>query len=118
MAVKHVDLDDCYLPKSDDKKIVVDVKIGDGQQGSYSIFLGHELIASNAPAKLGTKADIAGKRTTISVTIVDELKETNWTSITVHVKEGNGEPVKFGPYKVQAENHLDTVIYTLKLLHQ
>lgn len=117
MAVKHVDLDDCYLPKTNDNDIFVDVTIGDGQEGSYSIFLGKNLIMANGKAKLGKKADVAEKKTVISVTIVDELKETNWTSMTVFVSE-NGETTKFGPYKMQAEHHLDTVIYTLKLIHQ
>jgi hypothetical protein len=118
MAVKHVDLDDCYTPKSNDKEVVVDVLIGDGQAGSYSVFLGAEFIEANAPARLGKKADIMGKNTIVSVTIVDELLETNWTSMTVVITEGGGRPTKFGPYKVQAENHLDTIVYTLKLMHE
>ncbi len=101
MAVKHVDLDDCYIPKTSDQDIIVDVAIGDGQEGSYSVFLGKK----------------AGKKTTVSVTIVDELKETNWTSMTVFFLE-RGETTQYGPYKMRAENHLDTIIYTLKLIHQ
>lgn len=118
MSVKHVDLDDCYIPKADNQIITVDVEIGDGQSGSYSIFLGTKLMKANGPAKLGKKGDIMGKKTRVSVTIVDELQETNWTSMTVLIAEGAGTPTKFGPYKVRAENHLDTVIYTLKLVHQ
>ena len=118
MAVKLVDLDDVYIPKTEDKDIIVDVTIGDGQDGSYAIFLGTDFIEANAPANLGKKANVVGKKTTVSVTIVDELQETNWTSMTVYVSEGPGKPAKFGPYKSQAENHLDTIIYTLKLSHQ
>ncbi|HUC82004.1 MAG TPA: hypothetical protein VMR70_13895 [Flavisolibacter sp.] len=118
MAVKHVDLDDCYVPKSSDKEIVVKVEIGDGQDGSYSVFLGTSFIVANAPARLGKKADIMGKSTIVSAIVVDVLQETNWTSMTVLVTEGSGKPTKFGPYKTQAETHLDTVIYTLKLIHQ
>lgn len=117
MAVKHVDLDDCYIPKTSDKDILVDVTIGDGQEGSYSVFLGKNLVQANGQARLGKKADVVGKNTTISVTVIDELKETNWTSMTVFVTE-KGEISKFGPYKIQAEHHLDTIIYTLKLVHQ
>ncbi len=29
-----------------------------------------------------------------------------------------GETTQYGPYKMRAENHLDTIIYTLKLIHQ
>ena len=117
MAVKHVDLDDCYIPKTDDQDIIVDVEIGDGQDGSYAIFSGPVLVKANAPANLGKKSDVMGKSTIVSATIVDELDETNWTSITVRVKEGPGNPAIFGPYKAQAENNNDTVIYTLKLVH-
>jgi hypothetical protein len=117
MAVKNVHLDDCYIPKSQDQNITVEVTIGDGQSGSYSIFLGKTLVSVNEPAHLGTRADIQGTRTTIAVVIVDELKETNWTSISARFIEG-GEVAEFGPYKTQAENHLDTIIYTLKVVHQ
>jgi hypothetical protein len=117
MAVKHVDLEDCYNPTSNNKDITVSVKIGDGQEGSYAIFLGTELVSVDSPGKLGKKGDVVGKNTIISVTIVDELEETNWTSITVNVKEGS-EIKQFGPYRMQAENNNDTVIYTLKLVHQ
>ncbi len=117
MAVNHVDLDDCYIPKTNEQDIIVEVAIGDGQEGSYSVFLGKNLVKANAPANIGKKANLAGKKTTVSVTIVDELKHTNWTSITVFFSEG-GETTQFGPYKMRAENHLDTIIYTLKLIHQ
>ena len=117
MAVKHIDLDDCYNAKTEDKDIVVDVTIGDGQEGSYSIFFANQFIEANAPATIGKKDEVTGKRTTVSVTVVDELQETNWTSMTVWVQEGNHQ-TKYGPYSAQAENHLDTVIYTLKLWHQ
>lgn len=118
MAVKHVDLDDCYTPKTTTEDIVVDVTVGDAQSGAYVIFLGTKLIKANKPANLGKSAKVKGKTTTISATIVDVLEETNWTSITVSVKEGEGNETTYGPYKTQAENHLDTVIYTLKLVNQ
>lgn len=118
MAVKHIDLEDCYVPKTSTKPVVVDVQIGDGQDGAYAVFLGTDFVGANAPVTLGKKADLKGKRTTVSVTIVDQLEETNWTSVTVHVTEGESNSQTFGPYKTQAENHLDTVIYTLKLIHQ
>lgn len=117
MAVKHVDLADCYTPVTDNHDIIVKVDIGDGQGGSYSVFLGTKFINANAPANLGKKDAVEGKKTTVSVTIVDTLKETNWTSMTVFVFEGS-LTTTFGPYKLQAESHLDTIIYTLKLINQ
>jgi hypothetical protein len=118
MATKLVELNDTYSPKTSDKDIIVDVKIGDGQDGSYAIFLGSEFIEVNAPANIGKKKNILGKKTTISVTIVDQLEETNMTSMTVFITEGLAKAKKYGPYKAEAEAHLDTVIYTLKLSHQ
>jgi len=117
MAVKHVDLADIYTPKTSTKNIIVDVQIGDGQSGAYTIFLGMKLLGANEPANLGKKANVIGKKTTISVTIIDTLEETNWTSMTVFVSEGDAITV-YGPYKVEAEEHLDTIIYTLKLVNQ
>jgi hypothetical protein len=117
MAVKHVDFDDTYKIRTTTQNIVVDVVIGDGQVGSYSVFLGRKLVKSNAPADLGKKSEVLGKRTIISVTVVDTLKQTNWTSMTVFINEGASETI-YGPYKVMAENHLDTIIYTLKLINE
>ena len=117
MAVKHVDLDDCYIPKTNDSEIIVRVELGDGQSGSYSIFLGKTLISANKKGRLGTKSNIDTKNTIVSAVVVDTLKETNWTSMTVFIDE-NGETSQFGPYRVQADKHLDTVIYSLKLVHK
>ena len=120
MAVKFVDLADIYIPKTSTKDIIVDVEIGDAgdEVGAYAIFLGTDFISVNAPGNLGKKSNLEGKKTTISVTVPDVLEETNWTSMTVFVKEGSGDPAQFGPYKVELENHLDTAIFTLKLSHQ
>ncbi|MCW3093368.1 MAG: hypothetical protein JWP81_4437 [Ferruginibacter sp.] len=118
MAVKHVDLDDVYLPKTNNNDIIVDVTIGEGQNGAYVIFFETDFISANGPANIGKRANVVGKKTTISVVIVDELEETNLTSMTVMISEGDNNFTEIGPFKAQAENHLDTVIYTLKLTHQ
>ena len=116
MAVKFVDFADSYKIKTTTNDIKVKVKIGDGQVGAYSVFLGKKLIKNNATANIGKKADVNGKPTIISVTIVDTLKETNWTSMTVIETEGE-TVTTYGPYKALAEHHLDTVIYSLKLVN-
>lgn len=115
MAAKFIDLDDCYKIQDSSEDIVVNVTVGQGQGSSYSIFLGTELISTNAQANLGS--GIKGKVVTIAVVIVDTLKQTNWTSVTVNVS-GGGSAHQFGPYSSQAQQHLDTVIYTLKLIMQ
>lgn len=117
MAVTYVDLSDRYIPSTTTNDIIISVAIGDGQQGAYVVFSGGTLVGVNEPANLGNKAAITGKDTVVSVTIVDELEETNWTSVTVTITEGT-QITTLGPYKKQAENHLDTIIYTLKIVHQ
>ncbi len=120
MAIKHIDLEDKYIPKTKDKDIIVEVLIGDAgdEVGSYSVFLGTDFISSDKPANLGKKENVKGKKTTIVVVVPDVLKQTNWTSMTVSIKEGKGKPTEFGPFRAEVEDHLDTAIYTLKLSHQ
>lgn len=118
MAVKEIDFTDCYTPKTEDKQNSISVDIGDGQTGSYSIFLGTSLVTTNTTASLGTKKNMLGKAVTISVTVVDTLQETNWTSMTVRLKEEGQEEKVYGPYRHLAEAHLDTVVFVLKLIVQ
>jgi hypothetical protein len=117
MAVSYIDLNGSYQPKTEDENIEVEVQIGNGQSGSYAIFLGKVLKGANKPAVLGKKADIVDKNTVITVTITDLLEETNWTSMTVTVTEGKHK-TEFGPYEKQVPHSMDTAIYTLKLVHQ
>ena len=117
MAVKHVDLEDRYIPKTSDFDITVRVVIENGQPGSYSIFLGKVLVSINKPGNLGTKMQIDSKNTIVSVAVVNTLKETNWTSMSVFVNE-NGQESQYGPYSVQVDNNLDSIIYSLKLVHK
>ena len=76
MAIKHIDMEDKYIPRTNDKDIIVEVEIGDAgdEVGSYSVFLGTEFINSDEPANLGKKANVEGKKTTIVVVIPDLLK--------------------------------------------
>ncbi len=115
MAEVHANFNDTFSPKTSDQDIIVKVSVGDGQQGTYAVFLGTEFIEANAPANLGKRADLLGKPIVVSVTIVDILKETKHTSMTVTILEGNQLTTQYGPYKQDAPDHLDTVIYTLKL---
>ena len=115
MAVSYLELEDNYNVKTDDKPISIEVEVGNGQSGAYVIFLGKKLKGTNSPAPLGQKADVKGQKATIATTVADTLQETNWTSVTVYVIEGENRTT-FGPYKKQAAQHLDTIIYTLQIL--
>ena len=116
MAVINVDLDAQYIPHGQEEPIEVRVDIGNGQPGSYSIFVGQELKGVNNPTIIGNGRDIKGKRTLVTTTIRDVLQETNWTSIIIHVSEGSNS-VKFGPYSKEVPIHSDTCIYALTIVH-
>lgn len=110
----YLEIEDQYTPIAGNTNIEVSVKIGDGQQGGYLIFLEQILKGANQPAIIGTPASVAGKRTIISATVTDVLDETNWTSVTVTVKQGDVVRV-YGPYSKQVAANFDTVNYMIKI---
>ncbi|MEO7306117.1 MAG: hypothetical protein ABIR78_07355 [Ferruginibacter sp.] len=117
MAVTFIDLKDTYNIKTKIKDIIVDVSIGDGQSGDFTISLGKQLIEINKPATMGKQDDVKGKKTIVSVKVDETLTETNRTSMTVTVTEG-ARVTTYGPYKHEVAQHLDSVVYTLKLSNQ
>ncbi len=116
MAVTFVEIEDRYQPKTKTLPIEAHVTIGDGQNGAYLIFLDQQLKGNNDMAVLGNAAAVKGKRTIVSATVVDTMDETNWTSLTVTIKEGNNETV-YGPYSKEVAENLDTVCFIVKILN-
>lgn len=117
MAVTFIDLKDTYTIRTKTKEIVVDVFIGDGQSGDFSVSLNKQLIDINKPATIGKQDDVKGKKTIVSVKVDDTLTETNQTSMTVIITEG-ASVTTYGPYSQEVAEHLDSVVYTLKLSNQ
>ena len=117
MPITYVEIEDCYKPKTTSEEISVEVIIGNAGVGGYLIFLDRKLKAANKIAKLGKAKAVLGKRTIISATVPDVLDETNWTSLTVVVREGNSKTT-YGPYSKEVANHLDTVSFTIQLVNQ
>lgn len=117
MAITYVEIEDRYKPKNMNESITVSVIIGDGQTGAYLIFLDQHLKGANKSAKIGKATDVLGKRTIISATVVDELDQTNWTSLTITIAEGNST-TQYGPYSKEASKHLDTICYIIKILNK
>jgi hypothetical protein len=115
MAITYVQIDDRYKPKTNTENIRVLVQIGDGQPGGYLIFLNQSLMGTNQEVSIGKAVDVLGKRILVSATVVDQLEETNWTSATVIIQEG-AERTVYGPYSKEAEKHLDTICYIIKIL--
>jgi hypothetical protein len=116
MAITYVEIEDRYKPKTTDQNISVSVIIGDAGVGAYLIFLDKKLKGANKPANLGKSAAVLRKRTIISATVPDVLDETNWTSITIWVEEGNKRTI-YGPYSKEVPNNLDTVCFLIKILN-
>ena len=115
MATTYYDAEDCYTVTADSYPLEVDVRIGEGQGGGYLIFNGTKLIGANTKAALQS-IDSSDLWLTVAATVKDKLKETNWTSVTVYLKDASkSKPVAFGPYKREVDTHLDTVSYTVKL---
>jgi hypothetical protein len=114
MAIIYVEVEDKYKPKTVDKDIEVAVTVGDAQTGAYMIFLEKKLKGANKSAKMGKAADVIGKRTIVSATVVDKLDETNWTSLTITITEGTNS-TKYGPYSKQVAQNYDTVSYIIQI---
>jgi hypothetical protein len=117
MASIFVDLDETYNIQDPTSTVSIQVTIGDGQDGAYVIFLNSSFKGTNQKTKLGTGAAIKGLKTLVSVTITDELEETNWTSFSVTIFENNKSTSVLGPYKKQAPSHMDTIVYTLNIFN-
>lgn len=116
MATSYIEIEGKYKPQTSDQEIFISVEIGDAQTGAYLIFLGTKLKGNNSTANMGKQSDVLGKKSIISATVVDVMEETNWTSLTVRIKEGSNEEV-YGPYTKEVATHLDTVCFIIKILN-
>jgi hypothetical protein len=115
MAVQYVDLDALYNLDNNNDDVEVKVIVGDGQPNySINVFLDQSLLGSGPNINLGPASELRGKRLMIVVVVQDRLEVTNWTSFTAWIRQGRKE-TQYGPYSKEAENHMDTVIYTLKI---
>jgi hypothetical protein len=118
MAITYVDIEDRYFVQpSDTDDIIISVIIGDGQTGGYLIFLDNQFKAANKNANLKTAHKLLDKRCLIVATVVDMLNQTNWTSVTVQIQNGNNSKV-YGPYSKEAAAHLDTISYSISIQFQ
>lgn len=118
MATTRYEADELLQLSANSFPLTISVHIGNGQGGGYLIFKGTALIGVNHEAVIAQQNDV-DEWIFITVTIKDKLEETNWTSVTVFIEEHNKPvPIKLGPYSRELENHLDTIIYAIKLKMQ
>lgn len=114
MATTYYDAEDFLHINAGHFPLTVSVQPGDGQGGGYLIFNGSQLVGINNKAIIGSIEDTQ-EWLTVTATIKDKLGETNWTSITITLKANGQQIYTFGPYKREAEKHLDTVGYTIRI---
>jgi hypothetical protein len=113
----HEDHDAVYVPLQQEVPVMVSVQVGDGQVGSYTVFVDGEPKSYNQPISVGTGAGMRDQKTMVITTVRDTLRETNWTSITIIVEEGEDVTV-IGPYKREVPKQGDSCIYTISITHQ
>ena len=115
MAVKYKDIAGNDYSVQDQNDVHVETKVGDGQPVySISVFLDKENKGMSENVKLGKPSEVRNKLITIVVVVQDRLAETNWTSFTSWLVQGNSKII-YGPYSEEANQDQDTVIYTLKI---
>ena len=114
MATVYVEVDEKYKISNHDAKISIDAKKYDGQGGAYSFFINENYLGSNKEKRVGIGKNLNDKTITISATIKDKLEETNWTSIKIFIKEDDDIKKEY-EYSKEAEKHLDTVQYLIKI---
>lgn len=90
------------------------VKLGDGQPGSYNIFLDNELLKNSAVVDLGDSSSLSGKVLSIVATIRDVRKETNWTSVSLTLTDRN-QTVMLGPYSRKVDKDFGKIIYSIDI---
>jgi hypothetical protein len=94
IETERTTLDTLYIVDSSSKQITLEVSAGtQGQTSDMTIILDDSAIAENIAGdfpetNLGTNRQLNGKRLSIVTTIADTSRETNLTSLTIHLKGG------------------------------
>lgn len=115
MATIYHDAQDIYKLKSELNSLTISVESGEEEGAGYFIFNDAKLVGPNKPGQIYKGADCVDNWITVVAVIKDKLTETNWTSLSISFKEEGERQVTFGPYKREVEQHLDTVVYTIKI---
>lgn len=87
-------LNTLYIIDGSDNDITLEVNAGaEGQTSDMTIKLNKSIVTENlsgdfAETVLGTNRSLNGKKLNIAATIADTSRETNFTSLTIHLKGG------------------------------
>lgn len=114
MATIYHDAEEQFMLVNTNNDLEVKVSTGNGQGGGVIVFFENSLIQEkNNKYVLDNKSKF-DKWITIVVVIKDKLTQTNWTNVSIEVKESGLEGKSY-KYSREVPNHLDTVIYTVKI---
>jgi len=89
-------LNTLYIIDGSDNDISLEVNAGaEGQTSDMTIKLNNSIVTENlsgdfVETALGTNKSLNGKKLNIVATIADTSRETNFTSLTIHLKGGTG----------------------------
>lgn len=113
MATQYYNRDEKYQSKNDNNSISLSVVSGNGQGGSYIVFLGSKFLGANESVPLGTGGECKNQNLQIVVTIQDKLTETNWTGVIVILSE-NGTNTQYS-YAEELPKDLDVASYNINI---
>ena len=94
VIVSDTTLDKLYIVNDSNNIVTLEVNAGDkGQTSDMTIKLDDKIIANELAGDfnetaLGTNKELNGKKLSIVATIADTSRETNLTSLTIHVRGG------------------------------
>lgn len=92
--IEKTTLDTLYLVDASDGMVTLEINIGDkGQTSDMTVMLGDTIIVKELAGdllktKLGKNKELNGKKLHIVASIADTSRESNLTSLTIHLKGG------------------------------
>ena len=92
----------------------IKVTTGNGQGGGVVLFFENKLIQEKNNKYVIDNQSKFDKWITVVVVVKDKLTQTNWTNVTIDIKEADFQGKSY-KYSREVPNHLDTVIYTVKI---
>lgn len=114
MATIYHEAEELFILENETNNLEIKVETGNGQGGGVIVFFENNLIHEKNNKFTIEKASKIDKWITVAVVIKDKLTQTNWTNVTINLKESNSQE-KFYKYSREVPNHLDTIVYTIKI---
>lgn len=114
MATIYHEAEEQFTLQKESNNLELQVTTGNGQGGGIVTFFENELLTEvNGKYEITNNSKI-GKWLTVIVAIKDKLTQTNWTNVTISLKEIGAQEQKY-QYSRELANHLDTIVYTIKI---